>query len=183
MESTGIQNECSSTAFTIISIDNIDFLHGYAKVFCGDKKCSWHGTTIQLVQPKLTSLNEYPASPQDNCQTAIHNSTNVLGQQQNSPVALHRRRKHDVDRLYASPPSKSPVPKIQRRARTAMEAHKLAEASRVPETIQVHEPSMRNTYHNMQNLSITDFKAQSCEIASTIILVVEVEPKALHCTL
>ena len=56
-ESTGIQNECSSTAFTIISIDNIDFLYSYARVFCGDQKRSWHRTTIQLVQPKPTSLN------------------------------------------------------------------------------------------------------------------------------
>ena len=36
---------------TVISADNLDYLHSYARVFKGTQKSSWHGTTVQLVQP------------------------------------------------------------------------------------------------------------------------------------
>ena len=37
---------------TVFTVDNIDYLHSYAKVFCGNQKLSYHGTTIQAVQTK-----------------------------------------------------------------------------------------------------------------------------------
>ena len=43
-------------AFTVISADNLDFLHSFSRVFCGNQKASWHGTTVQVVQP-LPSLS------------------------------------------------------------------------------------------------------------------------------
>lgn len=43
-------------SFTIVSADNIDFLHSYARVFKGSKNSSWHGTSVQAVQP-LPSLS------------------------------------------------------------------------------------------------------------------------------
>lgn len=43
-------------AFTIVSADNIDFMHSFAQVFCGNQKASWHGTTVQVLQP-LPSLS------------------------------------------------------------------------------------------------------------------------------
>ena len=39
-----------------VSADNLDFLHSFARVFCGNQKSSWHGTTVQVVQP-LPSLS------------------------------------------------------------------------------------------------------------------------------
>jgi hypothetical protein len=36
---------------TVISVDNIDFSQSGAFVFSGDHSRSWHGTTIQAVQP------------------------------------------------------------------------------------------------------------------------------------
>ena len=43
-------------SFTIVSADNIDFMHSFAQVFCGRQKSSWHGTTVQATQP-LPSLS------------------------------------------------------------------------------------------------------------------------------
>ena len=51
-EQRGPEQECSPNSFTVISADNIDFLHSYARVFHGNQTRSWHGTTVQAVQPK-----------------------------------------------------------------------------------------------------------------------------------
>ena len=48
---TGAEHECNARALTFISADNIDFLHSYAQVFCGNQQSSWHRTTVQAVQP------------------------------------------------------------------------------------------------------------------------------------
>ena len=45
-------------SFTVVSVDSINFLHSYARVYKGSTgKTSFHGTSIQLVQP-LPSLSE-----------------------------------------------------------------------------------------------------------------------------
>ena len=40
-----------SEPFTVVSADNIDFVHKYARIV-GKGKTSWHGTTVQAVQPQ-----------------------------------------------------------------------------------------------------------------------------------
>ena len=51
-EQRGAEQECSPNSFTVISANNIDFLHNYARVFYGNQTRSWNGTTVQAVQPK-----------------------------------------------------------------------------------------------------------------------------------
>ncbi len=46
----------STDSFTVVSADNVDFLHTYARVVKGKQNSSWHGTTVQAVQP-LPSLS------------------------------------------------------------------------------------------------------------------------------
>ena len=46
----------NSDSFTVVSADNIDFLHSYARVYKGSKNSSWHGLSIQVDQP-LPSLS------------------------------------------------------------------------------------------------------------------------------
>ena len=45
-------------SFSIVSADNIDFLHKHARSYKGKDNTSWHGTTVQVVQP-LPSLSVF----------------------------------------------------------------------------------------------------------------------------
>ena len=46
----------SVDAFTLVSVDNLDFVHSHARVYCGKQQSSWHGTTVQVVQLQPTRL-------------------------------------------------------------------------------------------------------------------------------
>ena len=61
--------------FTVVSADNIDFMHSFARIFCGHQTSSWHGTTVQAAQP-LPSLS---LPPRDNCLTDPHSSGSLTG--------------------------------------------------------------------------------------------------------
>ena len=42
-------------AFIVVSADNLDLIHSYTRVYCGNQQSSWHGTTIQLELIHLTT--------------------------------------------------------------------------------------------------------------------------------
>ena len=49
--SSGFLDDLNMDNFTVASVDNIDFLQRHSFVYCGDQSRSWHGTTMQVVQP------------------------------------------------------------------------------------------------------------------------------------
>ena len=44
-------------ALTLVSLDSLDYIHSFARMFCGLQQSSWHGTTVQFVQPQPLSLH------------------------------------------------------------------------------------------------------------------------------
>ena len=42
---------------TLSCLCHLDFIHGYARVYCGEQQSSWHGTTIQIIHPQPHNLS------------------------------------------------------------------------------------------------------------------------------
>lgn len=103
----GIMTAYPSDCFMIASADNIDYIHHYARVYCGKQQLSWHGTTVQIAQPKPLTLTT---------------NANTTGDENRAPSQQLRATK----RLYSmrSPMkttcSISPQPKKKRRSRTGV---------------------------------------------------------------
>ena len=68
-EQRGPEKACSPTTLTIVSRDNIDSMHSYAKVLCGNQASSWHGTTVRAVQPIPSLCEEDSATVTSPCGT------------------------------------------------------------------------------------------------------------------
>lgn len=95
-------------SFTFFSVDNLDFIHSYARVFSGKQQSSLHVTTIQVAQPKPCTLTNNDSSGFE------------------VPVGVEVGEKSQTNkRLYSTrSPLKtnfSPLPKKQRRRRTGVE--------------------------------------------------------------
>ena len=82
-------------AFTVVSADNLDFLHSFSRVFCGNQKASWHGTTIQVVQPLPSlSLPEYYATPQNRHTCTGHTELSLSQTSNHTELSLPQTSGH-----------------------------------------------------------------------------------------
>lgn len=110
----GIGFELQPQTFTVTSIDNIDIMQRHAMVSSTESKRSWHGTSIQAVQPMplgiVLSQDELCYSlavPQTHTQVCIDESTCNSG---------------NPGKRYSSSPTMSPIPKqVEKRQRTLRE--------------------------------------------------------------
>ena len=56
LEEEGVMAAYPHNTFTVLSADNLDIGLPYARIHCGKQQSSWHGTTIQAVQPQPKGL-------------------------------------------------------------------------------------------------------------------------------
>ena len=95
----------------LVSADNLDFEHSFARVFSGKQQSRWHGTTVLVVQPQPLGLTGRAPS--------VENPPTTLAQ------SGHSKRLHLALTPSTSPAKQtsfhSPVPKKCRRMRTGIE--------------------------------------------------------------
>jgi len=97
----GVMDDYPADAFNVVSIDNLDFIHSFARVYSGKLQLSWHGTTIQIVLPKPSKSDISRAT--DN---TVQNKRTLASR---SPAS---KQSQDI---------RSPITKKKRRSRTSTE--------------------------------------------------------------
>ncbi len=97
--SRGIKPDLQPQKFTAVSIDNIDILQSHGFVSCQDATRSWHGTSVQCVQPlpfsgHLTPEDLLTHVPQDTGNTRKRLPTSPAGTP--IPTEKHKRRRRTL---------------------------------------------------------------------------------------
>ena len=157
-------NELAPAAFMVASVDNFDMLQSYAAVYCGNQQCSYHGTTIQIVQPSsllecgnricTTASILPPAEFSEQNQNVVPQSTDLTGTSNAVP-------KHTFEQSPGSSPHK--VGKIgPKRPRTVAVRH--LTSSLVKDTTS----STRQLHY--QTLTMEDFEESKEEDAEQLLM-------------
>ena len=106
--SNGIECDLKPQKLAAVSIDNIDILQPYGFVSCQDATRSWHGTSVQCVQPLPTSGNmtddDIRASPRTEVTSGKHRLSSPA--KTPTPNKKLKRRRRTLTEL-PSPPSES----------------------------------------------------------------------------
>ena len=175
-------------AFMLVSADNLDYIHSYARIYCGNQQSSWHGTTVQLVQPQPSTLVEVPVhQPEESREspstTHAHVTTNVSTQDESirhptnppSPTletVLHThlsKRRYSMQSPLNSPGKHSPLPKRCRRMRTGTEGKDSSATSSSPSPSSTScMPNNNITRQQLPTLTIANFRLNEEEAKSML---------------
>ena len=102
-------------SFMIVSADNLDCVHKYARSFSGKQNTSWNGTTVQIVQPKPKALTDSPLSRDPLTQSTTHSDNH------SEPELTMGKRAYTTRSPHKTAILSSPCPKKARRRRTGLE--------------------------------------------------------------
>ena len=157
IEATGVLQGLNPKFLTVFTMDNVDFLHSNALVYCGNQhRLSYHGTTVQALQTK-PSLNS--------------NSANSTTEPTTPPSST--KRLHALLSPINSPSQESQSPANKRvcgRARTGTEfQHQKSTDAVATASYDFH--STMDTTAEPKKLSIEDFRPTGEEEMSVTRLV------------
>ena len=171
-------SELTPHTFTVASVDNIDFLQSHAAVYSGDQSRSYHGTTIQAVQP-IPSLKAHSSSTTvtdqqlnatpDTCSSMASSSTATLATTLQTSYSSQPAPEGSGKRHISSSPASSPHKhgKIGPKKRRTMQvvANTKLFASNAADNTHTLNPLV-----SIPPLLLEQFKETECEIASKNLL-------------
>ncbi len=131
--------KCKDT-FMALSVDNVDFRHGFSRVNVGQQIGCWSGTSVQYIEmnPSLEVINagtedESELITQTQGQCTVNTTTDSY-QNREQPIAVGHvqvatRKRYERPSPANSPfkQTRSPAPKIRRRMRTGTEQFDITE--------------------------------------------------------
>ena len=163
----GLLKDLNNQVFTVATTDNIDFLQSHASVYSGSQHRSWHGTSVQIVQPQqrlVTMLvdHEQGITGVNTSSTQLEPSTSVSQDPTLDQVVMQRIRPRSSPINMPSKQGCSPAPK---RARTFCEAISLGEVSE-SNMEPLHTGSRQTTYMGGLGLQFNDFLQSDEELVA-----------------
>ena len=88
-------DDYSSEAFSVVSVDNLDFIHSLARIYSGKLQLSWHGTTIQIVLPNPSNTSQCTGDTLHGKRTLSSQSpSNQQSEDTHSPI--RKKKEHQL---------------------------------------------------------------------------------------